>query len=52
MYVVLGTVVNILDEAHQKTATVMNDIILVLGVLTSVVNGVLSAFDMGQPKVI
>jgi hypothetical protein len=48
--IALGTVYNIDDEAHQKTATVLNNIGLGLGVLTTVVNTIISAFDMNEFK--
>jgi hypothetical protein len=51
MNVVLGSVYNIVDESHQKTATVLNNVVLILGVLTTVVNTVISAFDMSEAKV-
>ena len=50
MNAVLGYMYDIVDESHQTTATVLNNIVLVLGVLTSAVNTVISGFDMGEPK--
>ena len=46
--VALGSVYDIGDEAHQKTATLLNNIVLGLGVLTTVVNTIISAFDMNE----
>ena len=48
---VLGSLYNIVEESHQQTATVLNNVVLVLGVLTVVVNSIISAFDMSEPKV-
>jgi hypothetical protein len=48
---VLGSLYNIVNESHQQTATVLNNIVLVLGVITVVVNSIISAFDMSEPKV-
>jgi hypothetical protein len=47
---VLGSCYNIVDESHQKTAAVLNNIVLVLGVLTSVVNSIISGYDMSGTK--
>jgi hypothetical protein len=46
--VVLGSLYNIADESHQKTATVLNNVVLGLGGLTTVVNAILSSFDMSE----
>ena len=48
MNVALGSVYDIDDDAHQKTATLLNNIVLGLGVLTTVVNTIISAFDMNE----
>jgi hypothetical protein len=48
--VVLGALYNIVDESHQQAATVLNNIVLVLGVLTGVVNSITSFLDMSEEK--
>lgn len=50
LYLVLGALYNIADESHQNAATVLNNIVLILGVLTGVVNSIASAFDVTEPK--
>jgi hypothetical protein len=47
---ILGTCYNIVDESHQKTADVLNNIVLVLGVLTSIVNSIIAGYDMSGGK--
>jgi hypothetical protein len=51
MNVVLGTLYDIAEETHQKTAAVLNNVVLGLGVITTVVNAVISAFDMSETVV-
>jgi hypothetical protein len=46
--VVLGSLYDIADESHQKTAAVLNNTVLGLGVVSTVVNAVISAFDMSE----
>jgi hypothetical protein len=46
--VVLGSLYDIADESHQKTAAVLNNVVLGLGVVTTVVNAIISAFDMSE----
>jgi hypothetical protein len=46
--VVLGSLYDLADESHQKTATILNNVVLGLGVLTTVVNAILSSFDMSE----
>lgn len=45
---VLGSLYDIADESHQKTAAVLNNVVLGLGVVTTVVNAIISAFDMSE----
>jgi len=47
---ILGSLYNIADESQQKTATVLNNVVLVLGVLTGIVNSITSAFDISTSK--
>ncbi|PSN39655.1 hypothetical protein C0J52_18467 [Blattella germanica] len=46
--VVLGSLYNISQEDHQTAANVINNIVLGLGALTTVVNAVVSSFDMSE----
>ena len=46
--VVLGSLYDLAEESHQKTATILNNVVMALGVLTTVVNTILSAFDMSE----
>jgi hypothetical protein len=48
MNVVLGTLYDIAEEAHQKTAAILNNIVLSLGVVSTVINAIISAFDMSE----
>jgi hypothetical protein len=47
---VLGSLY-IVDEPHQQTTNVLNNVVLVLGVLTDVVNSIISALDISETKV-
>jgi len=47
---VLGSCYDIVDESHQKTATVLNNVVLALGVVTGVINSIISGYDMSQTK--
>ncbi|KAJ9581251.1 hypothetical protein L9F63_023577 [Diploptera punctata] len=46
--VVLGSLYNISQEDHQKAATILNNIVLLLGVFTTLVNAIISGFDMSE----
>jgi hypothetical protein len=46
MNVVLGALYDIAEESQQNTAAVLNNVVLGLGVVTTVVNAIVSAFDM------
>ena len=45
---VLGILYDISEENHQKAASILNNIVLLLGVFTTVVNAVVSGFDMSD----
>ncbi|XP_023701423.1 ninjurin-1 [Cryptotermes secundus] len=49
--VVLGALYDIAEETQQKTAAVLNNVVLGLGVVTTVVNAIISAFDMSETVV-
>jgi len=51
VYVVLGMQDTVEDESLQRRATVLNNVVLVLGVITGAINTVISALDMSEPKV-
>jgi hypothetical protein len=46
MNVVLGSLYNISEEDHQTAATILNNIVLGLGALSTAVNAFISAFEM------
>jgi hypothetical protein len=48
--VALGTCYDLGEESHLKMAAIMNNISLGLGILTSLVNAAISAFDMSESK--
>jgi hypothetical protein len=48
---ILGTQYDVLDESHQQTATVLNNVVLALGVLTGVINSIIPVIIMSEPKV-
>jgi hypothetical protein len=48
MNVVLGSLYNIGEEGHQIVASILNNIVLALGALSTVVNAIISAFDMSE----
>ena len=50
LYVMLGAQDSITEESQQRKIIVLNNIVLVLGVLTGVVNSIISGFDMSEPK--
>lgn len=49
--VVLGALYDIAEETQQKTAAILNNIVLGLGAVTTVVNAIISAFDMSETVV-
>lgn len=51
MNVVLGSLYNIGEENQQRAASTINNIVLALGVFTTVVNAIISAFDMSEKVV-
>jgi len=51
LYVVLGMQDTVEDDSLQRRATVLNNVVLVLGVITGAINTVISALDMSEPKV-
>jgi hypothetical protein len=51
MNVVLGSIYNIGEENHQRAATILNNIVLALGALTTAVNAFISAFEMSETVV-
>lgn len=51
LYVMVGAQESIEDESQQRKITVLNNIILILGVLTGVVNSIISGFDMSETKI-
>lgn len=46
--VVLGSLYNISEDSHQKKSILLNNVVLTLGVFTTVVNVIISAFDMSE----
>ncbi|XP_021942424.1 ninjurin-2-like [Zootermopsis nevadensis] len=51
MNVVLGSLYNISEEGHQTAASILNNIVLALGALSTVVNAIISSFDMSESVV-
>lgn len=51
MNVVLGSLYNISEEDHQTAASILNNIVLALGALSTVVNAIISSFDMSESVV-
>ncbi|PSN51782.1 hypothetical protein C0J52_05275 [Blattella germanica] len=46
IYVMLGSTLNINKDKHQPKANIWNNTVLAMGIITTVVNIVISAFDM------
>jgi len=48
VYVMLGSVFNINKAKDQNAANIWNNMVLAMGIITTIVNVVISAFDMRQ----
>jgi len=48
LYVMLGSAFNINKAKDQNAANIWNNVVLAMGILTTVLNVIISAFDMRQ----
>lgn len=48
LYVMLGSAFNINKAKDQNAANIWNNVVLAMGIITSVVNVIISAFDMRE----
>jgi hypothetical protein len=48
LHLMLGSVLNINKEKDQNAANIWNNVVLAMGIVTTVVNVIISSFDMKQ----